>query len=54
VVGTERDLIIWDNESVQHARPNVQSDGPARTFRTVAFPIRELDRDEMPTYRRAE
>lgn len=50
----ERDLIIWDNEAVQHARPNVQPDGPARTLRKVAFPIPELNRDELPTYRRAE
>jgi alpha-ketoglutarate-dependent taurine dioxygenase len=46
------DLIIWDNEADQHARPNVQNDGPARTLRKVAFPIPQLNRDELPTYRR--
>ena len=48
------DLIIWDNEAVQHARPNVRSDGPARTLRKVAFPLPELNRDELPSYSRAE
>lgn len=50
----ERDLVVWDNLAVQHARPNVQPDGPARTLRKVAFPIPQLRPDERPTYRRAE
>ncbi len=45
------DLVIWDNEAVQHARPNVESDGPARTLRKVAYPIPQLSPDELPTYR---
>lgn len=48
------DLIIWDNEAIQHARPNVQSDGPARTLRKVAFPIPQLNLDELPTFLAAE
>jgi alpha-ketoglutarate-dependent taurine dioxygenase len=50
----DRDLIIWDNEAVQHGRPNVDHDGPARTLRKVAFPIPKLSRDQLPTYSRAE
>jgi len=50
----ERDLVVWDNEAVQHARPNVRNDGPVRTLRKVAFPIPKLSRDQLPAYRRAE
>ncbi len=35
------DLVIWDNYSVHHARPDVDSEGPARTLRKVALPIVE-------------
>ena len=45
-----RDLIVWDNLAIQHARPNVASDGPARTLRKVASPIPKLDPDEIPSY----
>jgi len=48
------DLIIWDNAAVQHARPNVRNDGPARTLRKVAFPIPQLSRDQLPAYESAE
>jgi alpha-ketoglutarate-dependent taurine dioxygenase len=34
----ERDLVIWDNLALQHARPNVNSDGPARTENDCAAP----------------
>ena len=33
------DLVAWDNVSVQHARPNVTVEGPARTLRKVFAPI---------------
>ncbi len=48
------DLVIWDNQATQHARPNVQNDGPSRTLRKVAFPIPKLDLDQRPTYRAPE
>jgi alpha-ketoglutarate-dependent taurine dioxygenase len=48
------DLVIWDNVAVQHARPNVRADGPARTFRKVATPIPQLNFDELPTYSTAD
>jgi len=44
------DLVVWDNVAVQHARPNVHVDGPARTLRKVASPIPKLDLDQLPTF----
>jgi alpha-ketoglutarate-dependent taurine dioxygenase len=35
----EGDLVIWDNLAVQHARPNVLTDGPARTLRKTLAPF---------------
>jgi alpha-ketoglutarate-dependent taurine dioxygenase len=35
----ERDLVAWDNIAVQHARPNVTLEGPARTLRKVYAPV---------------
>jgi alpha-ketoglutarate-dependent taurine dioxygenase len=32
------DLVVWDNLAVQHARSNVQIDGPARTLQKVFSP----------------
>jgi alpha-ketoglutarate-dependent taurine dioxygenase len=49
-----RDLVVWDNLAVQHARPNVDRDGPARTLRKVASPLVQLDLDEMPVYNSAD
>jgi alpha-ketoglutarate-dependent taurine dioxygenase len=46
----ENDLVVWDNLAIQHARQNVNSDGPARTLRKVASPIPHLDADQMPTF----
>lgn len=33
------DLVAWDNIAVQHARPNVTLEGPARTLRKVFAPV---------------
>lgn len=44
------DLVVWDNLAVQHGRPNVAQDGPARTLRKVAAPMPVLSKDEIPTY----
>jgi alpha-ketoglutarate-dependent taurine dioxygenase len=46
----ERDFVVWDNIALQHARPNVPVDGPARTLRKVAFPMPSMDVDQMPAY----
>ena len=35
----ERDLVIWDNLALQHARPNVTIEGPARTLRKTLAPL---------------
>jgi alpha-ketoglutarate-dependent taurine dioxygenase len=34
----DRDLVMWDNLAVQHARPPVALDGPARVLRKVTAP----------------
>jgi alpha-ketoglutarate-dependent taurine dioxygenase len=46
------DLLIIDNLAVQHARGNVERDGPTRTLRKVIAPIPKL-KYEAPTYERA-
>jgi taurine dioxygenase len=33
------DLVIWDNLALQHARPNVQAEGPPRTLRKTFAPM---------------
>lgn len=47
----ERDLVVWDNIAVQHARGKVALDGPERTLRKVFGPT-NLDPDELlfPNY----
>jgi alpha-ketoglutarate-dependent taurine dioxygenase len=32
------DLVVWDNQAAQHARPYVVGDGPARTLRKIHAP----------------
>jgi len=32
------DLVVWDNRSMQHARPDVEEEGPVRTLRKAASP----------------
>ena len=46
----EGDLVVWDNLAVQHARPNVDNDGPPRTLRKVGHPMPRLEPDEIPIY----
>jgi alpha-ketoglutarate-dependent taurine dioxygenase len=33
------DLVVWDNLAIQHARPNVETEGPARTLRKTLAPF---------------
>jgi taurine dioxygenase len=33
------DLVVWDNLAVQHARGNVEIEGPERTLRKVIAPV---------------
>ena len=35
------DLVIWDNLSIQHGRPYVALEGPARTLRKIGLPMPE-------------
>jgi alpha-ketoglutarate-dependent taurine dioxygenase len=43
----ERDLVMWDNLALQHARPNVTADGPARTLRKTIAPRPRIDNIRM-------
>jgi taurine dioxygenase len=33
------DLVVWDNNAVQHARKTVDLEGPTRTLRKVTGPL---------------
>ena len=35
------DLIVWDNWSLHHARPDVDLEGPVRTLRKIGLPMEE-------------
>jgi alpha-ketoglutarate-dependent taurine dioxygenase len=53
-----RDLVIWDNQSIQHSRPYVEGGGPARTLRKIHAPYNELRAylarlADIPTYAKA-
>ena len=45
-----RDLVVWDNLALQHARPNVVADGPRRTLRKVASFTPSLAEQERPVH----
>jgi alpha-ketoglutarate-dependent taurine dioxygenase len=44
------DFVVWDNIAMQHARPNVVVEGPARTLRKAASPVPQLTRSETPIF----
>jgi taurine dioxygenase len=44
----EGDLVLWDNLALQHARPNVTSEGPTRTLRKVFAPMVQMQRTDKP------
>jgi taurine dioxygenase len=46
----EGDLVIWDNLALQHARPNVKSEGPVRTLRKTMAPIPETLMTQRPVF----
>lgn len=53
-----RDLVIWDNMSIQHSRHYVEGGGPARTLRKIHAPFNELRQymaklNDVPTYAEA-
>lgn len=45
----ENDLVVWDNIAIQHARPNVATEGPARTLRKTMAPMPKA-KIESPKY----
>jgi len=46
----ERDLVLWDNIALQHARPNVTYEGPARTLRKTFAPPPTMDASKRPKF----
>jgi alpha-ketoglutarate-dependent taurine dioxygenase len=44
------DLLLWDNLALQHARPNVSVEGPARVLRKVYAPKPRMARSAAPEY----
>jgi len=45
------DLVVWDNWSLHHARPDVELEGPVRTLRKVFAPIPPRTANpSMPTF----
>jgi taurine dioxygenase len=49
---TDGDLLVFDNVTMQHARGNVDRDGPTRTLRKVIAPIPNI-KAEAPRYEKA-
>ena len=46
----ERDLVMWDNIALQHARPNVTYAGPARTLRKTFAPPPGANASKRPEF----
>jgi alpha-ketoglutarate-dependent taurine dioxygenase len=46
----ERDLVLWDNIALQHARPNILIEGPARTLRKTFAPLPKLPASSRPQF----
>lgn len=46
----EGDLVMWDNLALQHARPNVAAEGPARTLRKTFAPMPEMPKIKQPEF----
>jgi alpha-ketoglutarate-dependent taurine dioxygenase len=46
----EGDLVMWDNLALQHARPNVQAKGPARTLRKTFAPLPVMPKIKQPEF----
>jgi alpha-ketoglutarate-dependent taurine dioxygenase len=45
------DLVVWDNLTVQHARPDLRADAPARTLRKTLVPAYMVDAPKQPTFK---
>lgn len=46
------DLVMWDNLALQHARGNVEADGPPRTLRKTFAPMPEIFKTRQPQFAR--
>jgi alpha-ketoglutarate-dependent taurine dioxygenase len=46
----EHDLVLWDNIALQHARPNITIEGPARTLRKTFAPAPTMITDKRPEF----
>jgi taurine dioxygenase len=46
----ENDLVLWDNIALQHARPNVTYEGPARTLRKTFAPPPSATASKRPKF----
>jgi len=46
----ERDLVLWDNIALQHARPNITYEQPARTLRKVFAPPPGATASKRPNF----
>jgi taurine dioxygenase len=44
------DLVAWDNIALQHARPNVKAEGPARTLRKTFAPAPSMTMSARPEF----
>jgi taurine dioxygenase len=49
----KNDLVIWDNLALQHARPNVQAEGPPRTLRKTFAPMPPSLMTRLPQFANA-
>jgi taurine dioxygenase len=47
------DLVVWDNQAVQHGRPFLVADGPPRTLRKIHAPANLRAKVGLPSYERA-
>jgi ectoine hydroxylase-related dioxygenase (phytanoyl-CoA dioxygenase family) len=45
------DLLIWDNLTMQHARPDLKADAPARTLRKTLVPAYMVEAANAPSFK---
>ena len=51
---SDGDLVVFDNVALQHARGDVERDGPSRTLRKVIAPVpSDLSDADRPTFANA-
>jgi alpha-ketoglutarate-dependent taurine dioxygenase len=45
------DLLVWDNLTMQHARPDLRADAPARTLRKTLVPAYMVEAAKAPAFK---